>query len=196
MKTMMLGALAIAAVIFTACNQPEKKAPETTTNVAASTEPAATPQTSNAAPQKVSAIKAVVDNYLAIKNGLADEQPSAVANAGTAMAAALEVLDHSSFTPAQEKIFKENEDDLKEHATHISKSAAHIDHQREHFVQMSDDVYALVKAFGGGQTLYYDHCPMYNENKGASWLSEIKDIKNPYMGAKMSGCGSVKEVIQ
>lgn len=36
---------------------------------------------------------------------------------------------------------------------------------------MSQYVYALAKAFGGGRTLYHDHCPMYND-KGAMWLSE------------------------
>lgn len=39
-------------------------------------------------------------------------------------------------------------------------------------------------------------CPMYNDNKGALWLSESKDIKNLYYGNKMVECGEVKEVIK
>jgi hypothetical protein len=37
---------------------------------------------------------------------------------------------------------------------------------------------------------------MYNNNKGATWLSETKEIKNPYMGKKQPTCGSLKEEIK
>ena len=56
--------------------------------------------------------------------------------------------------------------------------------------------YDLVKAFGAGQPIYHDHCPMYNENKSAMWLSEIQEVKNPYFAAKMPTCGSVEEIIK
>ena len=61
---------------------------------------------------------------------------------------------------------------------------------------MSEDVYDLVKAFGGGQTLYHDHCPMADNNKGGMWLSETKEVKNPYFAGKMNECVKVKEVIK
>ena len=37
---------------------------------------------------------------------------------------------------------------------------------------------------------------MYNEGKGAIWLSETKEIKNPYLGGKMLTCGEVQEEIK
>jgi hypothetical protein len=37
---------------------------------------------------------------------------------------------------------------------------------------------------------------MANENTGAFWLSNEKEIKNPYFGSMMLKCGSVKETIQ
>ena len=61
---------------------------------------------------------------------------------------------------------------------------------------LSKDVYDLVKAFGGGQVLYKNFCPMYNDKKGAIWLSETKTIKNPYYGKKMLTCGSVQEELK
>jgi hypothetical protein len=61
---------------------------------------------------------------------------------------------------------------------------------------MSEDVYDVAKAFGGGQALYHDHCPMANDNKGAMWLSEMKEVKNPYFGGKMNECVTVPEVIK
>jgi hypothetical protein len=37
---------------------------------------------------------------------------------------------------------------------------------------------------------------MANNGKGAFWLSETKDIKNPYMGKAMLTSGSIKEEIK
>ena len=61
---------------------------------------------------------------------------------------------------------------------------------------LSKDVYDLVKTFGAGKPLYQDFCPMYNDKKGATWLSETKEIKNPYLEQKMPTYGTVKEVIK
>ena len=61
---------------------------------------------------------------------------------------------------------------------------------------LSKDMYDMVKTFGAGQTLYQDFCPKYNDNKGATWLSETKEIKNPYMGKKQPTCGTMKEEIK
>ena len=61
---------------------------------------------------------------------------------------------------------------------------------------MSKDMYDMVKAFGAGMALYHDHCPMAQDNKGAMWLSETKEIRNPYFGDKMMTCGSVEEMMK
>ena len=45
-------------------------------------------------------------------------------------------------------------------------------------------------------TLYIEYCPMANNNEGAFWLSNEKEIKNPYFGEMMLKCGSVKETLQ
>ena len=34
---------------------------------------------------------------------------------------------------------------------------------------------------------------MASDGKGANWLSETKEITNPYFGAKMLKCGVVKK---
>ena len=68
----------------------------------------------------------------------------------------------------------------KEHAEHIGANAGNIKHQREHFQELSKDVYDLVKAFGTNQVVYKDYCPMAK----AIWLSETKEIRNPYYSSK------------
>jgi Protein of unknown function (DUF3347) len=141
-------------------------------------------------------IKEIVSHYLHIKNALANDNGSEAASGGKAMEEAIRKMDKSLLTAEQKKVYDDIEDDLKEHAEHIGKNGDKIEHQRSHFSMMSEDMYDLAKAFGGGMALYHDHCPMYNENKGAMWLSEVKEIRNPYLGAKMPTCGTVEELIK
>lgn len=210
MKKIIIGALVIATATFAACNNSSNQsheghnhdtsamAGEAMKQEAATTDNSVTaikPLFTNVDAATTASLKLITDHYLHIKNALAADNAAEAANGGKAMAAAMTTVNKTVMTPEQQKVYTENEDDLKEHAEHIGKNEANIEHQREHFAQMSEDVYALAKTFGGGQSLYHAHCPMYNDNKGALWLSESKEVKNPYFGSKMATCGSVKEVI-
>ena len=146
--------------------------------------------------KSAASIKEIVDHYLHVKNALTNDNGREAASGAKAMAVAINKLDKSLFSADQKKVFDGIEDDLKDHAEHIGKNGDNIKHQRSHFSMMSEDVYGLVKAFGGGRPLYHDHCPMYNENKGAMWLSEMKEVSNPYFGSEMLTCGIVEEVIK
>lgn len=69
--------------------------------------------------------------------------------------------------------------------------------QRHAFSSFSDALYKSLKEFGaGGIMVYYAQCPMANNNSGAYWLSDSKEIRNPYFGSEMLTCGKVKETIQ
>lgn len=206
MKRIIPGVLAIT-FLLAACNnagQPSQTGPDsshqehTTAAAVADSAPvtAITPQFSGLDSKVATSLKMVVDQYLHIKNGLADDNTADAAKGGKAMAEALAGVNPGLLAQEQQKVFTDNVDDLKEHAEHIGKNEGNIAHQREHFAAMSEDVYALVNAYGGGRPLYHDYCPMYDNNKGALWLSEEKNIKNPYMGAGMTSCGSVKEMIK
>src|SRR5436190_7266851 len=199
--------IAISAMIFTACNNSSDG--ENKDNMSSMSNDTAkqtitddkdvkqvTPGFTNVDANTSGYVKNIVDHYLHIKNALANDNGSEAANGAKMESQALAEVDKSFFTPDQKKVYDGIEEDLKEHAAHIGKNGDNIKHQREHFSMMSEDVYDLVKAFGGGKALYHDFCPMYNENKGALWLSETKEIKNPYMGNKMPTCGRVEEVIK
>lgn len=138
-------------------------------------------------------IKEIVSNYLKLKNALTKDDSKNAAAAGQAIVANLAALDANSLPAAQKKAFADVADDAKEHAEHIAANAGKLGHQREHFATLSKDVNDLIKTFGAGQKLYQDFCPMYNDGKGAIWISETKEIKNPYYGSKMLTCGSVKK---
>ncbi|HEY2721590.1 MAG TPA: DUF3347 domain-containing protein [Chitinophagaceae bacterium] len=147
-------------------------------------------------PKLTVSIKTIVNQYLQIKNALVNNSGSEAAKSGKAMAETISKMDTSLFTTEQKKIYDGLEEDLKENAEHIGKSGGDIDHQREHFVMMSEDIYDLVKAFGSGQTLYQDYCPMANDDKGATWLSETKEVKNPYFSGNMNECVKVQNMIK
>lgn len=141
-------------------------------------------------------IKLIVDHYLHIKNALVNDNGDEAANGGEAMIDAIKKVDKSLFTTDQKKAYDEITSELQDHGEHVAKNASDIKHQRSHFILMSEDMYSLVKTFGAGRPVYHDYCPMANDNKGAMWISEIKEVKNPYFGAKMLTCGSVEEVIK
>lgn len=158
--------------------------------------PGAAPTSSNPAPAGSVSLKGVVAGYLQLKNELTRDNSTAAAASGKALENAFKNLGNAGLTAAQAKAFEDIQADAVEHAAHIGTNAGKIQHQREHFETLSKDVYDLVKTFGAGQTLYKDFCPMYNDNKGAFWLSETKEIKNPYLGKTMPTCGTVQEEIK
>jgi len=141
-------------------------------------------------------LKDIIGTYLQIKNYLASDNPSGAAEAGKGLAAVFKNFDKSGLTPEQKKSLADVEADAIENSEHIGESARDIAHQREHFELLSSDVYELVKRFGGGQDLYRDFCPMYKNGKGAYWLSETKEIHNPYYGKDMPTCGVIKEELK
>lgn len=69
--------------------------------------------------------------------------------------------------------------------------------QRKQFEGLSTSMIALAKATKPKTApTYVQFCPMAAEGKGASWLSDKKEVRNPYYGDKMLKCGSVKEEIR
>lgn len=206
MKKLVLGILAILAIVFTACNNNDSKSGKDnmTEMKGDSSKQVSTPDLKDVKEitptfasldaAAAASIKNIVDHYLHIKNALANDNSSEAASGAKMLSETLAKVDKSLFTTDQKKVYDDIEDDLKEHAEHIGKSK--LEHQREHFSMMSEDVYDLAKSFGGGRTLYHDHCPMANDGKGAMWVSELSEIKNPYMGSEMPKCGSVEEKIK
>lgn len=141
-------------------------------------------------------IKEIVNGYLLLKNTLAENNTKDAATAGKILESAFKSFDKKTLNAEQKKVYEEIEEDAREHAEHIGANGGNIKHQREHFETLSKDILDLVKVFGSGQTLYQDFCTKYNNGKGANWLSETKEINNPYMGKKMSSCCVMKGEIK
>lgn len=142
-----------------------------------------------AATQQNEATAPIIKGYLQIKNALVKDDKDGAAQGATMMLEAFSSFDMSKLNQEQHKSYMDIVADAKEQAEHIAKSP--LEHQREHFVSLSIDVADLITLLGTDKKLYQDYCPMAK----ASWLSETKDIKNPYYGSKMLTCGTVKKEI-
>lgn len=138
-------------------------------------------------------IAPIIKDYLALKNALVADNDKTAANAGKQLFTTLKNVDMNAIPANKHKEYMEIAEDAKENAEHIGDNAGKVDHQREHFASLSKDFSDLITLFGTTQKLYQDFCPMYNDGKGAIWISEAKAIKNPYYGSQMLTCGSVKK---
>lgn len=140
-----------------------------------------------------STVDAIVNDYLKLKNALVKDDSKAAATAGKALLTAFNNVNTASIDAKMKKEYLEIADDAKENAEHIGDNSGKIAHQREHFAMLSKDVSDLIKIFGTHQKLYQDYCPMYDQGKSGYWISEIKNIKNPYYGSEMLTCGGIEK---
>jgi len=76
-------------------------------------------------------------------------------------------------------------------------NSADIAEQRLEYATFNQAFYKSLKMFGlDNDTAYYQFCPMANNDQGAFWLSETKEIRNPYFGDMMLSCGETKDTLQ
>ncbi len=207
MKRIFYAVLAIASMTIVACNNNSPNddhaghtpdadhenhaAPGTATSIKT-----IEPQFASLDATVAATMRSITDNYLGIKNALVADNPAKAVEAGKALLGAIGEIDKSLLTAEQKVIFDQHIGLLKQSTENIIGQSGDISAQRQHFSRMSQAAYALVKAFGAGKPIYHDHCPMYNENKGGMWLSETREVKNPYYGLEMLNCGTVEELIQ
>lgn len=72
-----------------------------------------------------------------------------------------------------------------------------LEKQRVHFSTISQELIQLVESEGIRQgAAYVAFCPMAMEDKGAYWLTQEKEVINPYFGASMLTCGSIEKTLE
>jgi hypothetical protein len=73
---------------------------------------------------------------------------------------------------------------------------ADIESKRKSFQIVSDGLFDLLRTIRyNGSKVFQQYCPMAFENAGAAWLSNSKEIVNPYFGDKMLHCGDVRDSV-
>lgn len=141
-------------------------------------------------------IQQVMQGYLPLKNALTQDDSKKASDAAKNLFSVLNKIDISKTHVKNNSELRDILESASENAEHIGENTDDIVHQREHLLSLSNDITDLIGEVGiGGLKLYQDFCPMYNNGKGGTWISETKEIVNPYEGSKMLNCGSVKKVL-
>ncbi len=140
-------------------------------------------------------INKVLSAYIQLKDALVKSDGTSSSNASKTLLIAIQEVNMSELNTDTHAQWMKVVNDLKEDAEHISETKE-IKHQRDHFMSLSKNLYAVIKVSKSEMPIYYQFCPMANKGKGANWLSLENKIKNPYYGNQMLTCGKVVETIQ
>lgn len=133
--------------------------------------------------------------YFSLKDALVASDGGAAAAHAKALFKAVDNVKMDALAADQHKVWMKYQQKLSYDAEHI-KGVTDLDHQREHFVALSENMAAVMKTAPPDGETYLAHCPMANDGKGADWLSREKGIKNPYYGKAMLTCGKVTETLK
>ncbi|NJL74292.1 MAG: DUF3347 domain-containing protein [Saprospiraceae bacterium] len=138
-------------------------------------------------------LNSVLIAYYEIKDALVLTDAKATQTKATNYLASLEKVEQSKLTAIQHTFWKEQKANLLKVATQIQQSSD-VEVQRQHFETLSDGMWTVMKTFAANKgVIYKQYCPMAFNDKGASWLSDRSDIRNPYFGNVMLKCGYVAE---
>ncbi len=134
----------------------------------------------------------VSEAYLSLKDALVSTDARLAVEAANKIIEAISKVNMSLVQDDAQLYWMEQLNSLNAHGKNIT-SLEDIGKQREQFDFLSQVLINTIKVYGiPHDTLYVQHCPMAFRDTGADWLSNEKEIRNPYFGDKMMTCGVVK----
>jgi hypothetical protein len=138
----------------------------------------------------------MLHQYYALREALVEADPMLAGELAGKMIDKSMAFDKSVLGPEQRQFYLDNALILRENGAFI-QSSRDIDIQRAYFPALTAAMYNLVRAFqANADPVYYQYCPQALDQKGAGWLSESEEIRNPYFGFENLRCGSVVEVVE
>lgn len=152
-------------------------------------------QANTAEAQDTPQLNAIFDNYFALKDALVKADATVSSARATELVKAIKAVEMARLSTEEHTVWMKVMKDLTADAGKIAK-AKEVAVQRDAFALLSKNVYGLAKVSKQDLPVYYQHCPMYNDGKGANWLSREEAVRNPYYGAKMLTCGSTVETLK
>jgi Cu(I)/Ag(I) efflux system membrane fusion protein len=195
------GVLAIASVGFTACDSStNQSASENHQGHEGSSAKEAVavevPDYAQAGAPLKAPLTEMYNHYLHLKDALVAAKADEAKAAGGALLGALNKTDASALSGEQKTFFEQHAGMIRQHARAIaggSDLASPAGPTRHAFDRVP--IPCSKPSAPTTRTLYYQHCPMANNDKGGNWISQTSEIKNPYFGDKMLKCGETKETL-
>ena len=184
-------------LLFAGCNNAGNNGQnQSTDSTKAKPTVAKQPVQSKLSAEGTQALVSVVSRYYALKNALVATKASRVDSAAQQLAADAgnlqAFLQNDSAKSAALKLYMDTVVTQSKIITTIKDESC--EKQRLAFGTLSRAIYGLLKsAEVKNAGIYHEYCPMAFNEKGAFWLSDENEIKNPYFGKKMLECGEVTD---
>lgn len=140
-------------------------------------------------------LKAVFDNYFLVKDALITSNGNSTASASKELVMAINNVKMDKLDMDVHMVWMKVVNTIKKDAENIANTKD-VKIQRDHFTSLSKEIYTLIKISKYENPVYYQFCPMFNDGKGANWLSKENSVKNPYYGSMMLSCGKTVETIK
>lgn len=138
---------------------------------------------------------AAIEAYLRLKDALVATDATAASAKAEAFTRQIEGMENDNLSSDALEYWRQQRGALIAHSKQIAEAEA-VAEQRTQFDLLSQALISTVKAFGAAQQTYYvQHCPMAFDWEGADWISDAKEIRNPYFGDEMLACGTVEETL-
>ncbi len=190
MKNLSLLVIFSLCVLHTSCGQ---HGTHTTTETASTQKAVIIPDLGKVNTDTKKQLTSLSVAYFALKDALVTTDAQTTSKKAGDFLTALKTVDFTKMSTKQQEFFTPLFVNIEEDAKHIV-SNVEIRHQRGHFNRLSNEMFATLKAFKANKaSVYQQFCPMAFDDKGAFWLSDKKEIRNPYFGDKMLKCGKVTE---
>lgn len=150
----------------------------------------------NISPDFKEQLTQVYKAYIILKDAFVATDFQKVNSTADEVGTALKSVDMSLLKGDAHMIWMDQLETLENTISSIGK-LSDIEKQRTEFAKFNLAFYKSMKAFGlNNTTAYYQYCPMANRDKGAYWFSDSEEIRNPYFGEAMLGCGENRETLQ
>ena len=149
----------------------------------------------NTTMQQENQLTAVFDIYFAVKDALVSTDGAKASAISKTLLSNIEAVKMDQLEMDVHMVWMKVFTNLKKDAKHMADTKD-IVHQRERFINLSKNMYELIKVSKSENPIYYQFCPMANKGKGANWLSKEDAVKNPYYGSMMMTCGKTVETIK
>ncbi len=138
-------------------------------------------------------ITAVAEAYFDVKNALVDSDGAAAKQAAAKAQSTLGQVEMRLLQGQAHDRWMALASQFAESLTAF-EGAENLEKLREHFSSLSQHMLEITESFGlEKEKVYKDFCPMVFGDEGAYWLSETEEIRNPYFGEQMLGCGELTE---
>jgi len=201
-KNVFTSILALAFVVLAACSGNKKEATENHEShdqmdhaKAETITPADVKVFENVDASTKMQLNGFLTDYFALNQELIEDNQDGAKAAAKKLSETISKFDMTKLMGDQMDFYHLQVDKLNDGLKGIEASAD-IEETRTELSNISEGIYALVKAYHPNESdLYVQFCPMAKSGAGATWISNTNEVINPYMGQRMLKCGRTQETL-